>query len=685
VLDNKGTDFILAFMPNFSNGNVELHLTSDVNTSVTVEYPVTSPTFTTTVAVTPGSVTVVSLPVSAAQSWTPDVVANNAVRAFAPDEFVVYMINRVSATSDAALGLPVDTMNTEYIVMDYNPFFVGAEFIVYAAFDNTEVTITPANDIVGHLAGSPFSVVLNRGEGFFGRSSVISGPEGTLTGTIISADRPVGLINGDGCTQIPTGTTACDHIFEVAQPVQSWGMEALVANLPNRPNGSIYRILASQDETTVTQDGASLGTINRGEFIETPILAGDHVFAGDEPIFVSQFMPGQNSLEARLGDPAMGNMVPTDQYLSAYTFSTVGGGQFAENFLTVIAENADVGALLLDGAPIPADDFTSIGSSGFSAAVVTLTEGTHTTSSNGIHGITVQGFNSFDSYIYPGGALFRFINIDDTFVPAVSVTTIGDTFQGLATDSEDANANGVFDPGEDLNNNSVIDPRSEDLNNNGFLDPGEDFNVDNILDEDKGVFVVALDPGAVNLSLTVSPFEPGASAVEFTVEVVNPLLPAAGVIRVTDGGGNEATVSISVGGNQPPVLDPIGGKGTRPGSLLEFTVSATDPDGDTVFLSIGTGGLPADATFNATPGNPATGVFSWTPESEQEGLLSTVNFVATDNGFPPLMHAEAVLLGVGKYPSPNTNTDPNNFDTDDDGTDDGTEIAQGTDPLNPLN
>ena len=66
-LDNKGTDFILAFLPNKSHrNNIELHLTSNVSTNVTVEYPVNSPTFSTTVAVNPGSVTIVALPVEAA-------------------------------------------------------------------------------------------------------------------------------------------------------------------------------------------------------------------------------------------------------------------------------------------------------------------------------------------------------------------------------------------------------------------------------------------------------------------------------------------------------------------------------------------------------------------------------------------------------------------------------------------
>ena len=45
-LDNKGKEFILAFLPNYQGqGARELHLTSDAEAEVTVEYPLNSPTF----------------------------------------------------------------------------------------------------------------------------------------------------------------------------------------------------------------------------------------------------------------------------------------------------------------------------------------------------------------------------------------------------------------------------------------------------------------------------------------------------------------------------------------------------------------------------------------------------------------------------------------------------------------
>ena len=77
---------------------------------------------------------------------------------------------------------------------------------------------------------------------------------------------------------------------------------------------------------------------------------------------------------------------------------------------------------------------------------------------------------------------------------------------------------------------------------------------------------------------------------------------------VSDGSLNDAeTVAISVGNvNSPPVLTAIGSKTINEGTNLSFTLSATDPDGDS--LTYSATGLPSGAIFNA-----ATRTFTWTP------------------------------------------------------------------------
>ena len=633
ILDNKGDDFIMAFLPNYdASGTIEVHLTSSVSTSVTVEYPVNSPTFVTTVPVSPGNVTIVSLPNNSPQGWAPNTIANNCVHAFAPDEFVCYMINRRSYTSDAALALPVDVMNTDYIVMDYNPRFVGAQFNIYAAFDNTTVTIIPTTDMVGHPADVPFTVTLNRGEGYFGRSSTTS-VSNSLTGTIIEANLPVGLTNGNGCTQVPSGTVACDHIFEVAQPVQTWGNEVLATNLPNR-SGSVYRVLASEDNTTVILDGASLPMLNRGDFHETGVIGGSHVFQGDKPICVAQFMVGIGYPGSTSGDPAQGNMIPSDQYLTGYTFSTVGGGQFVQNFVTIIAHNLDVGLLTLDGAPVPVGAFTPIAGTGFSSAIRALTSGTHTTASTHGHGITVEGYNQADSYIYPGGARFQFINPKgDANPPICQVNISGVTGTGSVTDnrpSEDTNGNDILDPGEDLNGNGQID-------------------------EDTGIFFVVLEPDSSNVNLTVDPFTPGDGVVNFMVTLINPGLPGLGTVTATDGAGNTCSTTMDLAPPLQITTDeniPNGTLSDEGGSteylhVLQATGGTPNPDGSYSWSVIDgyPGGLSLDPSSGEISGKVyASGVFLFKVRvSDSKGRIATKDLSLTVRN--PRLEKPGYLIG----------------------------------------
>ena len=92
------------------------------------------------------------------------------------------------------------------------------------------------------------------------------------------------------------------------------------------------------------------------------------------------------------------------------------------------------------------------------------------------------------------------------------------------------------------------------------------------------------------------------------------------------------TITITVNDvNQPPVLTVPGPQEVDEGALLEFTVSATDPDSNGVTFSMDDSMLPAG--HNAVL-DPQTGEFSWTPNAGDAGIYE-VKFTATDDGTPP--------------------------------------------------
>ena len=94
--------------------------------------------------------------------------------------------------------------------------------------------------------------------------------------------------------------------------------------------------------------------------------------------------------------------------------------------------------------------------------------------------------------------------------------------------------------------------------------------------------------------------------------------------------------------NLPPVLSPIGPKTVSVGNLLQFTVTASDPDLPVQTLTFSASNLPPGATFN-----PTTHVFSWTPTSGQDGLYPSVHFEVSDGS---LTDSEDITITVTAPP-----------------------------------
>ncbi len=89
--------------------------------------------------------------------------------------------------------------------------------------------------------------------------------------------------------------------------------------------------------------------------------------------------------------------------------------------------------------------------------------------------------------------------------------------------------------------------------------------------------------------------------------------------------------------NRAPVLNPIGNKTIAAGQSLDFTISASDPEGDPVTFSAQN--LPPGATLNSS-----TGQFHWQPSTP--GTFSKIAFIATQTGSTPLSDAELIDIQV---------------------------------------
>jgi len=541
---SAGKEFYVAFPPNLtmlsSPGNLSVFITGPKDTQGTVD--VDGLDFHTTFTVQANKVTAIALP-KAAQALTARAVSKLGVHILAQDEVTVYGLNQESGSTDGYLALPVNALGMEYYALTYTGLGSSspAQIALVAPFDNTQVTITPSKAFAATLDGTPFTITLNRGETYL----VTNGNE--VTGTRILASAPIGVLCGVDAAHIPTYAEALDHIVEMMPPVSTWGKTFLTVPLATRLNGDFFRVVASEDGTKVTINGVLVATLERGAFFETVLKTRSRIDTS-APALLAQFSAG-TSFDGVNGDPFAMMIPPAEQFLSKYTFSTPAQG-FPNSFVNVVVPSGAVANLQLDGVAVDTSHFSPIGDSGFSGGQLPIGAGTHNMDSGSdlSFGISVYGFGYHDGYGYPGGMSFKSINpVGDPYPPNLRLVPLGDVIQGTATDSEDVNANGVLDTGEDLNGNGKIDRRSEDLNGNGKLDAGEDGNANGVLDRDTGIFKVELLPGSSNIKLDVPPFVPGALAVQYSITRIDPTQPGNGTLHVEDGAGNKVESPLVIG------------------------------------------------------------------------------------------------------------------------------------------
>lgn len=447
--DSKGTDFWLMFNENLGTPTLSLFITGSTATTGTVSVPGLATPFTQNFSVTPGTVTTVALP-SDARATGADSIQNLGVRVTAGEEVSVYGLNRVSSSTDAFLGLPVDILGTSYINLTYgNPtatFEVrGSQIGIVATQNGTTVTITPSA-IAGNIgslraAGVAYSITLNQGQTYQLRTTELGAD---LTGTIVTSDKPIAVFGSNQCAKVPTTVQACDHLVEQLPPTSTWGKSFATMPLATRLRGDTFRILAGTNDTQVSINGALVATLQRGQFYEQ-IIAGPAVITATQPVLVAQYSNG-SFYDNVTSDPFMMLIPPYEQFLGAYTVTTPATG-FTANYINVVAPSAAVGAITLDGSAVPAASFTPIGSSGFSGAQLPVALGAHSLAGPLPFGVFVYGFANFDSYGYPGGqSLARVANVIALDVtPKTATNPVGTQHcvDGKVTDQSGAPVPGV--------------------------------------------------------------------------------------------------------------------------------------------------------------------------------------------------------------------------------------------------
>ncbi|MGQ9820004.1 MAG: IgGFc-binding protein, partial [Candidatus Kapaibacteriales bacterium] len=277
-------------------------------------------------------------------------VVGKGIHVLADDPIVVYVVVRYRYTSDGFLAIPVSSLGKEYIIAGYGVDPMFQSFGVYipgycsivGVFDQTTVRFTLGGNAITQTAGGlrpgqTVQFVLNKGDVYLVSTL---GPGSDLTGSRIVANKPVAVVTGNQCTNIPNGNQWCDYTVEMDLPTFTWGKDYHIPNtskLPKRRYSPLLRIFAKEKNTTLYRDGqefaflkSTTGTEGNG-WLETrmnpAMVPQQHypvVISGDKPIGVTLYNPGvqEDGYPPPNSDPFTMAMTPLQQYQKEITFCT---------------------------------------------------------------------------------------------------------------------------------------------------------------------------------------------------------------------------------------------------------------------------------------------------------------------------------------------------------------------------
>jgi hypothetical protein len=276
----------------------------------------------------------------------------------------VYAFNCGTATSDAAVILPVGAWGTDYYRLSYRPAsilpFGDCEMII--ARESGTIVTTPS----GNISLSPGQVYYNLSNNT------------DMTGRHVTSNKPVAYFTQNTDVEIPHGTPWADVLFEQLMPVNQWGTRFMIPNAEQESNlGGLnrIRIIAAEAGTVVNFTGATVqtgfgnagtfgtasgGTLNAGQWVEflfsgSAASSATASITATKPVGVAAYMTAsdrnQNSGFPRDGDPSICWIPPLEQSVPSviispflfpvnYSNNTGLDASTARHYMIIITETA---------------------------------------------------------------------------------------------------------------------------------------------------------------------------------------------------------------------------------------------------------------------------------------------------------------------------------------------------------
>jgi hypothetical protein len=249
----------------------------------------------------------------------------------------IYAFNTGDNSTDATLLMPTQTWGTDYYRLSYRPYQSTRDVeLIIAKEDGTELFLDGAP--------TPFAIIDAGQVRHLYSETNIDGDGIDFSGRHITSGKPVAYFTHLQLAQVPAGDPgmpAADILLEQLAPVNQWGTKFLVPNIPQvvafyeNPSNILVdelnhiRIIASEDDTTVSYTGASLRTTGYDNPL-TPFDVPENI-PGDTPILSGQTLDRGQWVELEIdGDRATDNIsscyITTDKPVGVTAYTVGGGG-----------------------------------------------------------------------------------------------------------------------------------------------------------------------------------------------------------------------------------------------------------------------------------------------------------------------------------------------------------------------
>ncbi len=364
---------------------------------------------------------------------TTGIVENKSVYVLSSGNISLYAFNERTKSADGTVVLPIASLGKEYYVTSHfeimraNTAYIYSPnvndeslFLLVAVEDNTQIEITPSVfTLSGNMAKIPFTITLNAGQSYQIKSKAdLTGTRIRVVGDNAFDCKNIAAFGGNKWTSVGDCGGANDHLFQHLYPVKTWGTDYLHLSMAGRTSGELVKVVAAEDNTTVTLDGQGVGTLDAGEYLTLDF--GSNVvrrIQSDKPSSVTVFSKSQECNQQGTplygdGDPFMISYSPNQQLLTTVTFNAIQLSVVTAHYVNVIVKSAAIAATFLDGQNI-GNRFTVVPQAPeFSFARISIAEGVHRLQNEEGFIAYIYGFGDVESYGYAAGASLNNLNFE---------------------------------------------------------------------------------------------------------------------------------------------------------------------------------------------------------------------------------------------------------------------------------